>query len=34
MNAIAAVYYTCLNLVCGFYKKLKYVKRVTKVESR
>lgn len=26
-NAIAAAYYTCLNLVCGFYKKLKYVKR-------
>lgn len=24
-NAIAAAYYTCLNLVCGFYKKLKYV---------
>ena len=26
-NAVAAAYYTCLNLVCGFYKKLKYVKR-------
>ena len=26
MNAFAAAYYTCLNLVCGFYKKLKYVK--------
>lgn len=26
-NAFAAVYYTCLNLVCGFYKKLKYVKK-------
>lgn len=27
-NAIFAIYYTCLNLVCGFYKKLKYVKKV------
>lgn len=27
-NTLAAVYYTCLNLVCGFYKKLKYVKKV------
>lgn len=27
-NAVAAAYYTCLNLVCGFYKKLKYVKKV------
>lgn len=27
-NAIAAAYYTCLNLVCGFYKKHKYVKKV------
>lgn len=27
-NAFAAAYYTCLNLVCGFYKKLKYVKKV------
>ena len=26
-NAFVAAYYTCLNLVCGFYKKLKYVKR-------
>ena len=26
-NAFAAAYYTCLNLVCGFYKKLKYVKK-------
>ena len=26
-NPIAAIYYTCLNLVCGFYKKMKYVKR-------
>lgn len=26
-NAFAAVYYTCLNLACGFYKKLKYVKK-------
>ena len=28
MNALVAAYYTCLNLVCGFYKKLKYVKKV------
>lgn len=27
-SAMAAVYYTCLNLVCGFYKKLRYVKKV------
>ena len=27
-NAFAAAYYTCLNLVCGLYKKLKYVKKV------
>ena len=27
-NVLTAVYYTCLNLVCGFYKKLKYVKKV------
>ena len=27
-SAIAAVYYTCLNLVCGFYKKIRYVKRI------
>lgn len=27
-NAFAAIYYTCLNLVCGFYKKLKYVKKI------
>lgn len=27
-NAFVAAYYTCLNLVCGFYKKLKYVKKV------
>jgi len=27
-NIIAAAYYTCLNLVCGFYKKLKYVSKV------
>lgn len=27
-NALAAAYNTCLNLVCGFYKKLKYVKKV------
>lgn len=27
-NTFAAAYYTCLNLVCGFYKKLKYVKKV------
>lgn len=26
-NALTAAYYTCLNLVCGFYKKLKYVKK-------
>lgn len=26
-NALVAAYYTCLNLVCGFYKKLKYVKK-------
>lgn len=25
-NAFTAAYYTCLNLVCGFYKKMKYVK--------
>lgn len=28
-NAIAAAYYTCLNLVCGFYKKMRYVKRIS-----
>ena len=27
-NALAAVYYTCLNLACGFFKKLKYMKHV------
>lgn len=27
-NAFTAAYYTCLNLVCGFYKKMKYVKHV------
>lgn len=27
-NAIVAAYYTCLNIVCGFYKKLKYVKKI------
>ena len=27
-NIIESAYYTSLNLVCGFYKKLKYVKRV------
>ena len=27
-NALMAAYYTCLNLVCGFYKKLKFVKKV------
>lgn len=27
-NAFVAAYYTCLNLVCGFYKKLKYVTKV------
>ena len=27
-NALVAAYYTCLNLVCGFYKKLKYVKKI------
>lgn len=26
-NALVASYYTCLNLVYGFYKKLKYVKK-------
>ncbi len=26
-NAILAAYYTCMNLVFGFYKKLKYVKK-------
>lgn len=26
-NALIAAYYTCLNLVCGFYKKLKFVKK-------
>ena len=26
-NTIAAAYYTCLNLMCGFYKKLKYVSK-------
>ena len=26
-NAVVAAYYTSLNLVCGFYKKIKYVKR-------
>ena len=25
-NALAAAYYTCLNLVCGFYKKIRYVR--------
>lgn len=25
-NALVAAYYTCLNLVCGLYKKMKYVK--------
>ena len=25
-NAFTAAYYTCLNLVCGLYKKMKYVK--------
>ena len=27
-NAVAAAYYTCLNLAFGFYKKLKYVTKV------
>lgn len=27
-NTIAAAYYTCLNLVCGFHKKIRYVKRI------
>lgn len=27
-NALEAAYYTCLNLVCGFYKKMRYVKRI------
>lgn len=27
-NALVAAYYTAMNLVCGFYKKLKYVKHV------
>ena len=27
-NAFVAAYYTCLNLICGFYKKIKYVKKV------
>lgn len=27
-NILAAAYYTCLNLECGFYKKLKYVKKI------
>lgn len=27
-NLVAALWYTGVNLVCGFYKKLKYVKRV------
>ena len=27
-NAFVAAYYTCLNLVCGFYKKMRYVKRI------
>lgn len=27
-NAIVAAHYTCLNIVCGFYKKLKYVKKI------
>ena len=27
-NALAATYYTCLNLICGFLKKIKYVKRI------
>lgn len=26
-NALVAAYYTCLNLVCGFYKKKRYVKK-------
>lgn len=26
-NALTAIFYTCLNLVCGLYKKVRYVKR-------
>ena len=28
MNPVAALWYTGLNLVCGFYKKMKYVKKI------
>lgn len=28
MNPVSSAFMTCVNLVCGFYKKLKYVKRV------
>ena len=27
MNPFTAVFYTCLNMVCGFYKKIKYIKK-------
>lgn len=29
-NALVAAYYTCLNMVCGFYKKQKYVKKAVR----
>ena len=28
MNAISSLWYTALNLMCGFYKKVKYVKKI------
>ena len=28
MNAIASLFWTCMNLVCGVYKKIVYVKRI------
>ena len=27
MNPVSSAFMTCVNLVCGFYKKLKYVKK-------